>query len=64
MRIIASWFGIICPTEYKYASVIIRQWRAPLGIDTYEHEPIWGAFPLTAEGAPTSCASHKETKMA
>jgi hypothetical protein len=24
------------PTEYKYASVIIRQWRAPLGIEAYD----------------------------
>jgi hypothetical protein len=36
MRIIASWFGSCRPTEYKYASVIIRQWRAPLGIDARE----------------------------
>ena len=36
MRIIASWFGSCRPTEYKYASVIIRQWRAPLGIDACE----------------------------
>ena len=36
MRIIASWFGSCRPTEYKYASVIIRQWRAPLGIETYD----------------------------
>ena len=36
MRIIASWFGSCRPIEYKYASVIIRQWRAPLGIDACE----------------------------
>jgi hypothetical protein len=36
MRIIASWFGSCRPTEYKYASVIIRRWWAPLGIDARE----------------------------
>ena len=36
MRIIASWFGSCRPAAYKYASVIIRQQRAPLGIDACE----------------------------
>jgi hypothetical protein len=36
MRIIASWFGSCRPTAYKYASVIIRHQRAPLGIDACE----------------------------
>ena len=36
MRIIASWFGSCWPAAYKYASVIIRQQRAPLGIDACE----------------------------
>ena len=54
MRIIASWFGSCRPTAYKYASVIIRHQRAPLGIEACEHSIISiRALLLVIESVPT-----------